>query len=110
MAYTINNRTKKITLVKGDTLKVQIEIIVDNEVYTPDANDVIRFAMKRSYDDSNVLVEKVVPNDTLILKLDSSDTKRLTSDKYVYDIEITFTNGDVDTFIRGEIELLPEVK
>ena len=110
MAYTINNRTKKITLVKGDTLKVQIEIIIDNEAYTPDANDVIRFAMKRSYDDSNVLVEKVVPNDTLILKLDSSDTKRLTSDKYVYDIEITFANGDVDTFIRGEIELLPEVK
>lgn len=110
MAYTINNRTKKITLVKGDTLKVQIEIIVDNEIYTPETNDVIRFAMKRSYDDSSVLVEKVISNDTLMLKLDSSDTKRLTSGKYVYDIEITFTNGDVDTFIRGEIELLPEVK
>ena len=110
MAYTINNRTKKITLVKGDTLRMQIEIIVDNEIYVPTANDVIRFAMKRSYDDSSVLVEKVIPNDTLILKLDSSDTKRLTSGKYVYDIEITFINGDVDTFIRGEIELLPEVK
>lgn len=110
MAYTINNRTKKITLVRGDTLRMQIEIIVDDEVYTPTANDVIRFAMKQTYTNPNVLVEKVIPNDSLILKLEPSDTKRLTSDKYVYDIEITFANGDVDTFIRGEIELLPEVK
>lgn len=110
MAYTIDNRTKKITLVRGDTLKVQIEIIVDDEIYTPNANDIIRFAMKQSYSSSTVLLEKIIPNDTLVLKLNSSDTKRLTFDKYVYDIEITFANGDVDTFIRGEIELLPEIK
>lgn len=110
MAYTINNRTKKITLVRGDTLRMQIEIIVDNEVYTPSQDDVIRFAMKQNYTCPNALIEKTIPNDTLILKLDSSDTKRLSYDKYVYDIEITFANGDVDTFIRGEIELLPEVK
>ena len=110
MGYTINNITKKITLVRGDTLKAQIEIIVDGEVYTPTENDIIRFAMKRSYECPSVLVEKVIPNDSLILKLEPSDTKRLPFDKYVYDIEITFANGDVDTFIRGEIELLPDVK
>ena len=109
MAYTVNNKTKKITLVKGDTLKMQIEILVDGEVYTPTENDVIKFAMKQSYASPSIMVQKIIPNNTLILKLDSIDTKNLISDKYVYDIEITFENGYVDTFIRGEIELLPEV-
>lgn len=89
---------------------MKVEILVDNEVYTPQFGDVIRFAMKQSYTSSRVLIDKRIPIDTLTLKLDPSDTKQLNFGKYVYDIEITFSTGDVDTFIRGEIELLPEVK
>lgn len=89
---------------------MKVEIFVDNEVYTPQFGDVIRFAMKQSYTSSKVLIDKRIPIDTLTLKLDPSDTKSLNFGKYVYDIEITFSTGDVDTFIRGEIELLPEVK
>ena len=89
---------------------MEVEILVDNEVYTPQFGDVIRFAMKQSYTSSRVLIDKRIPIDTLTLKLDPSDTKQLNFGKYVYDIEITFSTGDVDTFIRGEIELLPEVK
>lgn len=110
MAYTINNKTKKITLVRGDTLKMQIEILKDGEVYTPVNGDIIRFAMKQSYSSSKVLVKKGIPISTMILKLDSADTKKLSFGKYVYDIEITFINGDVDTFISGELELLPEIE
>lgn len=110
MGYSINNKTKKISLVRGDTLRVQVEIFADNEPYIPVNGDSIRFAMKQYYASSKVLIEKIIPNDTLILKLDPSDTKRLSFGKYVYDIEITFSNGDVDTFISGEFELTPEVK
>lgn len=110
MAYIINNKTKKISLVRGDTLRVKVGIYINEEPYTPTLGDSIRFAMKQSYTSSRVLIEKKIPNDTLILKLNPLDTKKLGFGKYVYDIEITFENGDVDTFIRGEFELLPEVK
>ena len=110
MGYSINNKNKKISLVRGDTLRMQVEILVDDEIYTPVSGDKVRFAMKQSYASSKVLIDKTIPIDTLILKLDPSDTKKYAFGTYVYDIEITFSNGDVDTFIRGEIELLPEVK
>lgn len=110
MAYTINNKTKKISLVRGDTLRVQIGITKDGEIYTPSQDDYIRFAMKQSYNSSKVLLEKQISNETLILKLEPSDTKKLSFGEYVYDIEITLANGDVDTFIRGKFELSPEVE
>lgn len=110
MGYSINNKTKKITLVRGDTLRLQVEVFVDDELYTPVTGDKIRFAMKQSYSSSKVLIHKNIPIDTLILHLEPEDTKKLPFGDYVYDIEITFANGDVDTFIRGEFKLDSEVE
>ena len=110
MGYTINDKTKQITLIRGDTLKMQVSIFIDKQLYTPVAGDVIRFAMKQSMSSSKVLIHKIIPNDTLILHLQPSDTKRLAFGDYVYDIEITFANGDVDTFITGKLTLKPEVE
>lgn len=110
MGYSINNKTKKISLVRGDTLRLQVEVLIDDEPYTPVSGDKIRFAMKQSYSSSKVLIHKDIPIDTLILHLAPNDTKKLPFGDYVYDIEITFANGDVDTFIRGEFKLDPEVE
>lgn len=110
MGYTINDKTKQITLIRGDTLKIQVSIFIDKQPYTPASGDVIRFAMKQTTSSSKVLIHKIIPNDTLILHLLPSDTKRLAFGNYVYDIEITFANGDVDTFITGKLKLEPEVE
>lgn len=110
MGYTINDKTKQITLIRGDTLKMQVNIFIDKQPYTPVTGDVVRFAMKQSMSSSKVLIHKEIPIDTLILHLQPSDTKRLAFGDYVYDIEITFANGDVDTFITGKMTLKPEVE
>ena len=89
---------------------MQVEILVDDEPYTPTDGDRVRFALKQSYSSSKVLIHKDIPNDTLVLHLAPSDTKKLAFGNYVYDIEITFANGDVDTFIRGEFKLEEEVE
>ena len=89
---------------------MQVEILFNGEVYKPESGDKIRFSMKRNYSSSKVLIHKRIPNDTLILYLEPKDTKRLAFGTYVYDIEITFANGDVDTFIRGEFRIEPEVE
>lgn len=110
MGYSINNKTKRIALVRGDTLRTQIEILVDDEPYTPANGDEVRFALKQNYSSSKVLIHKNIPTDSLILHLEPSDTKKLPFGNYVYDIQITFANGDVDTFIRGEFKLEEEVE
>lgn len=110
MSVKVNGTT--IAMTRGDTLKLQLELIdSEGEVYTPQTDDVVRFAMKEDYDDVEPLILKVIPNDTLILKLEPEDTKSLPQPStYVYDLQITFANGDVDTFIdKAKFKLTEEV-
>lgn len=103
-----------ITLTRGDTFKAEITMYYDNngerQIYTPQEGDVIRFALKKRYTDDCALIYKVIPNDTLLLKLDPIDTNTLPFGLYVYDVEITYTSGEVDTFIdRASFKLTEDV-
>lgn len=109
----------EIRLTRGDTFLSEVSLARQNgDPYTPEAGDVIRFVVKHEglncarteYVDQNPVIEKIVPNDTLLVKLLPNDTKQLGFGNYVYDLEITFENGDVDTFINNApFILLPEV-
>ena len=110
MGYSVNNTTKEIELTRGDTLKVKIDVLINGEAYTPRPEDSLRFAMKTTYNTSKLLVHKDIPIDTCILHLEPQDTKKLRFGDYVYDIQITFANGDVNTFISGRFRLKPEVE
>lgn len=99
----------RITLTRGDTLKLTVTILnEDGTVYTPEEGDIIRFAMKKDYYDGTPLILKVIPNDTLVLCLEPSDTKHLDFGKYVYDIQLTNGAGEVDTFITKASLILTE--
>ena len=53
---------------------------------------------------------KDIPSDTMLLVLEPEDTKTLPFGKYVYDIQITYADGKVDTFItKGRLRLTEEV-
>ena len=102
--YKVNGTT--ITLTRGDTLLLLVKILRDGDEYTPVTGDSVRFALKSGLNstktgmkDPDPLILKPIPIDTMILRLDPEDTKPLKFGKYVYDIEITFANGIVDTFI-----------
>ena len=106
--YKIDGTT--ITLTRGDSFYCQLSLTRGGEAYTPDPSDTIRFALKKDYFDTEALITKTIPNDTLVLSLLPADTKTLAFGTYVYDIEITFADGDVDTFINEAIfTLAPEV-
>lgn len=95
---SINGTT--IRLTRGDTLQVAIMMKdAEGNTYTPVQGDVIRFALKKRYDDIRPLIYKIIDNNDLMLVLEPSDTKGLQFGEYVYDIEITFNDGTVDTFI-----------
>lgn len=113
--YKVEGTT--ITMTRGDTLLVQVGIIRDDTPYTPVAGDSVRFAVKSglnargtNFKESDPLILKTIPIDTMILRLDPDDTKSLDFGNYFYDIEITFANGIVDTFIpNSKFVLAPEV-
>ena len=105
MSSSVKKNT--ITLTRGDTLRVKIDLLKDDEPYYPVEGDTIRFALKNvnktadgtEYVDQEPLILKTVPIDTMILQLDPEDTKPLGFKTYIYDLEITFADGTVDTFV-----------
>lgn len=107
----------KIELVRGDTLILSLSIKQNGENYIPQQGDVIRFALKRAamngdktaYLDEEPLIETIIPNDTLILRLESEDTANLLFGKYAYEISIEMANGIVDTFISDVLVIKPEI-
>lgn len=113
--YKIDKTT--IFLTRGDTLLAQLSLIKDGEEYTPIEGDTIQFALKHAsmktngtaYVDKDPIIVKNVPIDTMMLRLEPEDTKELLFGEYAYDIQITFANGIVDTFIHDTLHLLPEV-
>ena len=109
MSLKINGTT--ISLTRGDTLKILIDISnPDGTAYVPIQGDSIRFAMKKDYKKEELILEKTIPTDTLLLQLDPGDTKNLPQpSEYVYDIQLTHANFDVDTFISGKFKLTEEV-
>jgi len=108
-----------IRMTRGDSLSVGIELkYEDGTSYTPVEGYSIRFALKHAamtynkgeFRDVEPVVTKAIPTDTLILELDPEDTRGLQFGNYVYDIELTYASGFVDTFIsEGVFILAPDV-
>lgn len=109
MSYSVSGTT--IVLTRGDTFKAKISINDSSgQPYIPVPGDTIRFAMKVNYEDVRPLLVIDIPIDTMLLILKPEDTKELAFGKYVYDIQITKANGDVDTFIsKAQLKLTEEV-
>lgn len=108
-----------IRMTRGDTAIFQIGMTRNGETYTPQAGDAVRFSVKRSalnayrtdFADDEPLIHIDIPTDTMVLRINPADTKALGFGEYTYDIEITFANGDVDTFIHeARFILAPEVE
>lgn len=110
MSFKVRNNT--IFLTRGDTFKAHLTInYPDGTVYTPKEGDSIRFALKENIEDEECLIWRDIPIDTMLLVLHPGDTKELKFGSYVYDIQLTKANGDVDTFITAsKLKLTAEVE
>ena len=109
MSFKVRNNT--IFLTRGDTFKAKITITYPNgAVYTPTEGDSIRFALKEDVEDKECLIIRDIPIDTMLLVINPEDTKELEFGSYVYDLQLTKANGDVDTFITAsKFKLTAEV-
>lgn len=101
----------KITLTRGDTFKMKINLSdTSGKSYIPKTGDIITFGVKKSYSDATCLIQKTIPNDTLTLHISPEDTKTMDFGDYVWDAQIKFANGDVNTFItKASLKIVEEV-
>ena len=107
----ISVKNNRITMTRGDTCRIKITLNDDNgDEYTPQEGDVIRFAAKKEYTDLEPAIFVEVPTDTMVLEIKPNDTKHLPFGNYVYDLQITFADGTVNTFVyKGQLKLDEEV-
>lgn len=101
-----------ITLTRGDTLTLTVELTKDGETYTPEEGDVIRFALSKGYlgePGYEFKFEKIIPHDTLTFTCSSVETT-LDYRSYNYDIQVTHPDNCVDTFISAKMQITGEVK
>lgn len=102
-----------IKMTRGDTFIKTLKLIKNGEPYEPQNGDVIAFGMAKEHKGNRgykLLINKVIPNDTLIWRLDPADTEALPYGDYYYDLQITYADGKNETFANSKIfTLLKEV-
>ena len=106
---TING--KRIVMTKGDSATIEFVLYDGNGIYEPSEGDTMRFAMKQFYSDTTPLISKQIDMETMTLQLEPSDTASLDAQcQYVYDVEVTLSDGTVDTVVpNGTLWLREEV-
>lgn len=85
-----------IYLTRGDTLALDIGLTTqDGSPYTLETGDKVEFTLKSSV----MLEEPVLVKEGTKITLTYEDTAKLAYGGYVYDVQVTFANGDRDTVI-----------
>ena len=107
----IDETSNTIQLTRGDTARFSVPI--DNETsgeeYVLSDDDRITFTVKKRVKDETPLFQKTVFGTTLF-HVKPEDTQGLSFGKYVYDIQLTTSDGDVYTVIEpSTFEILSEV-
>lgn len=98
-----------IKIIRGDTSRFEVEVLdKTGEKYNLQEEDELVFTVKKNTSTDITILKKQILGDTFTLTHD--DTKKLDYGKYVYDIQLTQSNGDVTTVIQPSIfEIMPEV-
>jgi len=103
-----------ITITKGDTLTLTLNLKKDGDDYVPVEGDTIRFAVSKGFVGETayqLLIEENVPVDSLTFTVSSEKMELLShASAYNYDVELTHGDGSVDTVISAQIKVLGEVK
>lgn len=116
MAYsikTISPSKANITLIRGDSLILTLNIERNGTAYQPQDGDVAVFTVRRNYKETSVgkpIIQKVInlmENAELIIE--PYDTSGLAYGEYKYDIQLNFADGTVDTALMGLFTLDKEV-
>jgi hypothetical protein len=115
--FSIDTKTKKITITRGDYAECEIALKKDGQPFTPSGADTVTFGIKRAamtvggkqFVDREPIVTIDIPISTMTLIIRPEHTNKLDFGIYKYDIEYV-TDGKPDTFINlADFEIRGEV-
>ena len=104
---------QNITITRGDTLTLKVDAYKDGKLYALEDDDTMRFALAIGYVGQTgyeLIYTKEIPHDTLTFELTSEETQNLIYPQYNYDVELTYGDGTVDTFISAKLNVSKEVE
>lgn len=98
-----------IRITRGDSLTVNI-VLTDGDgyEYEPEQGDEVWFRVKKSAVATDVLIEKQIDTETLVLELVESDTSNLAFGDYKYEVEVICNTGDHYTVIKNAPFIITE--
>jgi hypothetical protein len=96
-----------ITLTRGDTAVIDLDIKVNGRPYDFNQSDKIIFSMKESYDDQSYIMQRQLTNH--LLTFSHTDTNSLEAGTYVYDVQLSFADGQVVTYGPYKLKLVNDV-
>lgn len=101
----------RIYLTKGDSATINLDIqTAEGKVFTPNGGDKILFTVRNGYkkkDCAEYEFQLEIQNG--ILKIKPEHTDNMEYGRYVYDVQVSFSSGDIDTVLIGEIYITAEV-
>lgn len=103
----LNLENENITLTREDTAVIQLDINVNGNPYDFNENDKIIFSVKQSYDDTDYVLQRQLNSKYVTISHD--DTNNLEVGTYVYDVQISFADGQVVTYGPGKFKLTADV-
>lgn len=103
----INGSTVQLT--RGDTAYLHIPLKTKTGAYDMLSSDEITFTVKKSVRETNILIQKTLRG-TNTFHIEPSDTSSMAFGKYIYDVQLVTSKGDVYTVVPpSTFELLTEV-
>lgn len=100
-----------ISLTRGDTARLTVSVTddVSGEPYELQNGDTLTLSVKKSIKDVDPVLSKTIEN-TDTFHIEPKDTAGLSFGKYMYDVQLTMSDGDVYTIIPpSTFEILTEV-
>lgn len=102
MSWKLDENTLQITMTKGDTTTFKVRHFVINQEtgepfeYIPTEHDHYIFAVKKKAKDTDFIISREIPKDTMIVKFKESDTKALSVGEYVWEVSFNSLYGETD--------------
>lgn len=102
----IDNIKKEIYLTRGDSMTLKFSAKnEEGEEYEMQEGDILKFAVKNSYDDENPLI--VIESNDCYIDILPEHTENMDVKKYVFDVQLNLANGNVKTIIGRTKTLKP---
>lgn len=100
-----------ITLTRGDTAYLSLDLTLNNDPYEYEDGDTVTLSVRRTTkdDDTQYLFQKVVTAGDAIV-IEPEDTKPLEYGRYKYDVQLNTAKGEVFTVVEpSEFKIAEEV-